>query len=252
MKKFRNVLLIGAATAVLGLGVAIGARQSKALDVKAATETTVYYAVPSDVVGTYTVKLNVNRQGDGENYAQYDMTKLSESYGFYDLYSYTYTDLYDGVGVMQFQLFDGENWVSQQQPIGSWTSVDQYNGKVYVHNEGWHEYTQGLDTYIPMWSTFFTNWTYDAGSFRGVGATCWNGSSLNALGSVMDGCLDHENWTGTLNSRKWHQTTQWIYFQYGCANNNHIGESTDVKLVFNLWASADAVTPAYTDRKTHV
>ena len=246
MKKFRNVLLIGAATAVLGLGVAVGARQSKVLDVKAATETTVYYAVPSSVVGTYTVKLNVNRQGDADNYAQYTMTKLSESYGGYDLYSSTYIDLYDGVGVMQFQLYDGENWVSQQQPIGSWTSVDQFNGKVYVHNDGWHEYTQGLDTYIPMRESFFTNWTNDAGSIRTIGANCWNGKSINALGPVMDGCLDHEGWTGTLNSIKWHQTTQWIYFEYGCANNNHVGEASDVKLVFNLWASADAVSPTYT------
>ncbi len=101
------------------------------------------------------------------------------------------------------------------------------------------------ETSIEMNEAFFTNWVADAGTFRGTEATCWNGKTLNALGSVFDGCLDHEGWTGTLNSRKWRQTTQWIYFQYGCANNNHVGESSDVKLVFKLWASEDATEPTY-------
>ena len=245
MRKFKNVLLVGAATAVLGVGVAVGARQSKAQTVKAATETTVYYAVPSDVVGTYTVKLNINRKGDGDDWATYTMDKTLDTYNGNDVYRCTYTDLYDGVGAMQFQLINGDAWVSQQEPINSWTSVADFNGKVYVHNTGWSAYTPNLETYIPMTAEFFTNWTNDAGSFRGVGANCWNGKSLNALGSVMDGCLDHETWMGTLTSRRWHQTTEWIYFQYGCASNHREGETDDVKLVFKLWASADATTPAY-------
>ena len=97
---------------------------------------------------------------------------------------------------------------------------------------------------ITKQSGFFTNWTADAGSFRGTEAVCYNGKTLNALGTIFDGCLDHEGWTGTLNSRRWRQTTQWIYFEYGCANNIHIGEATEVKLVFHLWASENADTPA--------
>ena len=247
MKKLKVILLAGTAAGAMGLGLTAGAHHSKPVDVKAATETTVYYAVPSEVVGNYIVKLNVNFRGDGDWWNIYPMEKTLDTLDGKDVYRCTYNDAYDGVGCMQFQLYNGDNYVSQQQPIGGWTSVGDYNGKIYVHNTGWSEsiYTPGLESYIPMTSSFFTNWTDDAGSFRNVGANCWNGKSLNALGSVMDGCLDHEGWTGTLNSRRWRQTTEWIYFQYGCANNNHVGEASDVKLVFKLWASADAENPSY-------
>ena len=245
MKKLLSLLTLAAVGGVLALGSA----QSKKADVvktDAATETTVYYAVPSDVVGTCNVRLNVNFKGDGDWWNQYVMEKTLDTLDGKDVYRCTYTDAYDGVGCMQFQLYNGDAFVAQQEPYNTWTAVGNYNGKVYVHNTGWSAYTPNLETYIPMSSEFFTNWTDDAGSFRGVGANCWNGKSLNALGSVMDGCLDHEGWTGTLTSRKWHQTTEWIYFQYGCAQNHLEGQAGDVKLVFKLWASADAATPAYT------
>lgn len=104
----------------------------------AATETTVYYSVPSATVGSYTVKLNVNRQGDSDNYAQYTMTKCMTYSTGMDLYYYTFTDLYDGVSKLQFQLYNGESWVSQVQPISSWTAVSNYNGKVWVHgSDSW-------------------------------------------------------------------------------------------------------------------
>lgn len=110
---------------------------------------------------------------------------------------------------------------------------------------------EDLEYSIEMTKDFFTNWVdgegdNGCGSIVNVGATCWNGNSINALGSVFDGCLGHEGWTGTLNSRKWRQTTPWIYFEYGCANNNHVGEASDVKLVFKLWASKDAAEPSFT------
>ena len=68
MRKLKNFLFAGLATAVLGVGVAISVHQEKAKVTEAATETTVYYAVPSEVVGSYTVKLNVKLQGDAENW----------------------------------------------------------------------------------------------------------------------------------------------------------------------------------------
>ena len=246
MKKTLIILPLAAAGLIALPAIAkSGLSQSNVRTVKAATETTIYYAVSSDVVGDYTVKLNVNFKGDGDDWHTYTMEKTLDTLSDNDVYRCSYTDAYDGVGVMQFQLYDGDEWKSQQEPINTWTAVGDFNGKVYVHNDGWYAYTPDLETYIPMTSAFFTNWTDDAGSFRGVGANCWNDKSLNALGSVMDGCLDHEGWTGTLSSRRWHQTTEWIYFQYGCANNNHVGEASDVKLTFKFWASEDAQTPAY-------
>lgn len=106
----------------------------------AATETTVYYAVPSSVVGSYTVKLNTNQQTNPDAWYNYDMTDTGVTYEGNPIYSATFTDLWDGVAQMQFQLYDGDNWVSQVQPIGSWTGVAQYNGKMWIHGENkWYE-----------------------------------------------------------------------------------------------------------------
>ena len=232
--KLKNILFMGVATAVLGVGVAVGAHQeTKASVVSAATETTVYYAVPSDVVGSYTVKLNVNRKGDGDDWATYDMTKMQRDYGGYELYSCTYTDLYDGVGVMQFQLYEGGDHKGQQQPISSWTKVEKYNGKVYVHNDGWRSYAEGHDTYIPMRPSFFTNWTDAAGSIASVDARFWGENySFEALSPFYRG-ETAEGWTGTLTSRTWKQSTQYVYFQLGGARDFDHGEDGHAHLVFH-------------------
>ena len=140
----KNIKLITSTLLVSILSILAGFSVANDVDskqVKAATETTVYYAVPSDVVGTYNVKLNVNFKGDGDDWHQFVMVR--DGYKTQDeklLYKCSYTDAYDGVGVMQFQLYNGSSFVSQQQPIGTWTSVSEYNGKVYVHNTGWAEY----------------------------------------------------------------------------------------------------------------
>lgn len=106
----------------------------------AATETTVYYAVPSSVVSTYTVKLNVNQGETTDNWQQRDMVKQDYTYRTYDVYKCEFTDTEDGVKTMQFQLYDGETWKSQQAPIGAWTSVSYYNGEMYIHDKGWNSF----------------------------------------------------------------------------------------------------------------
>lgn len=105
----------------------------------AATETTVYYAIPSSVVGSYTVKLNVKLQGDADNWVSYVMSAVEgETYDDAPIYSCTFTDQYDGLAVLQFQLYDGDDWESQEQPISSWTSASVYNGKMKVYGvDGW-------------------------------------------------------------------------------------------------------------------
>ena len=99
----------------------------------AATETTVFYSAPEATIGTYTVKLNVNFKGDGDDWSQMTMTKTKRLNGEDPVYSATFTDKYDGVGVMQFQLYDGATWKSQDVAISSWTSVSTYNGKMIAH-----------------------------------------------------------------------------------------------------------------------
>lgn len=89
-----------------------------------------------------------------------------------------------------------------------------------------------LETYIPMESTFFTNWTDDAGAFKNVGATFWGENySFEALDTFYSG-ESKEGWTGTLTSKTWKQSTQYIYFQLGAAKD-YGGEGDHVHLKFH-------------------
>lgn len=105
---------------------------------------TIYYAVPSATVGSYTVKVNVAKEYDqdkkeAKNYEQNDMTKIAGHYDGYDIYKGVFYDVYEGAGTIQFQLYNGGSYVSQQQPIGSWTGISTYSGKLYKHNvAGWN------------------------------------------------------------------------------------------------------------------
>ena len=219
MKKLKVVLLAGTAAGAMGLGLTAGAHHSKPVDVKAATETTVYYAVSSATVGSYTVKLNVNFRGDGDDWHSFSMTKTSDSFDTKDVYSCTYTDSYDGVGCMQIQLYDGDTWISQQQPFGIWTPVEDYNGRIYLHDTGWFDYTPGVEKHMPMTTAFFTNWDGNAGTFADTNARFWGENySFEQLDTFYRGEAA-EGWTGTLTSRTWQQSTQYVYFQLGGARD---------------------------------
>lgn len=122
---------------------------------RGATATTVYYAVPSATVGSYTVKLNVNYKGDGDEWQNWDMDLEDYTYEGKLVYSYSFTDKYDGLGCLQFQLYNGESYVSQQQPISSWTTPGTYNGKIYIHDTGWVTYGRDITIYaIPEASAY--------------------------------------------------------------------------------------------------
>ena len=89
-----------------------------------------------------------------------------------------------------------------------------------------------IETYIPMESAFFTNWTNDAGGFKNVGATFWGENySFEALDTFYCG-ESAEGWTGTLTSRTWKQSTQYVYFQLGAAKD-YGGEGDHVHLKFH-------------------
>lgn len=123
----------------------------------AATKTTVYYSVPAATVGDYTVKLNVNRKGDGDDWQQYNMTLTDKTYFGNLIYTYTFTDLHDGVGKMQFQLYNGEKHISQIEAYSSWTAVGTYNGKMYDHTYGWKAYNYDKTVIIHALKT--SGWT---------------------------------------------------------------------------------------------
>lgn len=131
----------------------------------AATETTVYYTVPADVVGSYTVKLNVNFKGwgDGDDWHAYTMTKTNKTYFGKYIYSCTYTDAWDGVGVMQIQLYDGETFKSQEVPFActqdnKFLSVGNYNGKMYEYGQTqWRTYN--YDKTVTIHTKKTSTWT---------------------------------------------------------------------------------------------
>lgn len=126
----------------LGVGVAVGAHQGKAAEVKAATEVTIYYAVET----TYTVKANLCLQYNGEQdqvWQTYVMSKNGATVGGVDVYSCTFTDLWDGARTMQLQQYDGETWKSQVIPFeNDWHAATVYNGKLWDNSEKeWVEYS---------------------------------------------------------------------------------------------------------------
>ena len=88
-----------------------------------------------------------------------------------------------------------------------------------------------VETYIPMESSFFTNWTDAAGTFAGTDARFWGENySFEALDTFFRGEAA-ETWTGTLTSRTWKQSTQYIYFQLGGAKDYDVtGDPVHLKI----------------------
>lgn len=107
----------------------------------AATETTVYCAIPSSTLGNYTLKLNVNFQGyGGEDWHTYEMQNTGKTYFGKLIYKYEYRDSYDGVSTMQFQLYDGDTWIEEKVAYSSWIGVSNYNGKMFEYDNTWRNY----------------------------------------------------------------------------------------------------------------
>ena len=183
----------------------------------AATETTVYYTAPEATIGTYNVKLNVNFKGDGDDWHQFDMTKTALTYNGDPVYSYKYTDAYDGVGVMQFQLFDGETWKSQKEAITSWTGVATYNGKMYVHaTEQWVAAPAEGGSEAQM-NTIYT-WFGKRGETTATEAIEAGGTAAAYGGNsnIVVGAAQKTNWTIKLNK--------------GFSNANFVGITLDKAL----------------------
>ena len=74
--------------------------------------------------------------------------------------------------------------------------------------------------------------------------TYWNeGYSYQAMGKFFDGCSwgegGREGWTGRLLSQSWTQSTQYIYFTWGCANDSNRGSGAAVKLIMHVQHGED-------------
>ena len=141
----KKILFGVAALGLLGLaGAGLGLKAQDTVEAKAATETTIFCAISASKLGSYTLKANVARewgwQDDGNkpfNYQQYDMSNTGKTYGLSEdlVFSCTFTDLYNGAGQIQFQLYD-EDWVEQVVAFSGWHSAGDYNHKIYTYSSG--------------------------------------------------------------------------------------------------------------------
>lgn len=149
----------------------------------AATVTTLYFA-PTDSFkdGATAIKCNVNRKGDGDDWKTYDMTKTENTYHGRAVYSVEFTDLYDGLGKLQFQAYNGDTWLRQVQPISDWTTPENYNGKLLPHSDEGTTFTNytvdeeiAKDTVLYLdtknWDVNDVNERYAAFFYDGIGST---------------------------------------------------------------------------------
>ena len=143
------------ATTAFGAGVATATLSSSSKSkeepkaVQALDEATVYYAISSSDVGSYSVKLNVNNGGYG--WKTHDFSRVSDkTYTGLLIYSCTFPTPIDGVDTMQIQLHDQNGYVSQQQPYSSFVKADVFDGRMYVHNTGWTDYHYDVSYTIYM------------------------------------------------------------------------------------------------------
>lgn len=94
-----------------------------------------YCAIPTATLSTYSLKLNVNRSGDGDDWQKVDMVPTGYSRGDVPIYSGSFTQWYGGIHTLEFLLegSDGKN-----APIWrNWTSSSTYSGQIYLWNSGW-------------------------------------------------------------------------------------------------------------------
>ncbi|MCQ2323894.1 MAG: hypothetical protein MJZ53_03460 [Paludibacteraceae bacterium] len=107
----------------------------------------------------YTMKINVNRKGDGDDWQNKEMSKAGITFEGKKLYVTSYEEKYGGLGAMQFQLYSGSTWKEQKAPISSWKTdihsneIFNYDGdswyskltmsksKIYFNATGWSQTT---------------------------------------------------------------------------------------------------------------
>ena len=147
------------------------------------TATTVYYAINT----SYTVKCNYAQCGDCNSGGQgwwgtVTMTKVSgKKYNGKDIYKAEFTDQYNGLACMQFQLYDGSTWQSQDEAFcNSWTGVDTYNGKLW-DGDSWEAYRWDQIGFEDNASTNFISYYNGANRTWGVSR---NSQAAYDLGTI--------------------------------------------------------------------
>lgn len=240
-----------------------------------ATATTLYYAIPASNLKSgdacYTVKCNVNRKGDGDDWATYTMTLEDNTKDGKLIYKASFTDLYNGLGCIQFQLYNGSDFVNQVQPFGTktWTSASTYNGKMWVHGgSSWS--TKSTDAKITVYFVNTSSWATPK-AFAWSGCTnnaAWSGQAMTSTGKTYKGkdiysisfnkrfenIIFSNNGSpqtsdltlGSTNAGKMYNNGSWISYAYDHKvifnANGGSGEMTDQTMPYNTATALKANT----------
>lgn len=229
---------------------------------KASTETTVYYAIPSSTIGTYKLYVNARLQGsektdENSEWAKAEMTATGKTYNGNPIYTATFTAKYDGVYKMQFQLYDGETWKSQEEEFSStWTGASSLNGKMWVYgttSSTGIAYTDdtATHTYTVVGATALTGYEWDAAQTSNdmtynssTGLYEWTKEGVVYDGSNMEFkvYVDHSNSTT-------YPSSNWVINSSNGLFDKGVGTYT-VKITFNASTHAIAVTCTQTASST--
>ena len=149
----------------------------------------VYCAIKASDLDCYTLKVNANI-GNNNTWRQYTMQKLDETYEGRLIYQATIVEEYGGVDALQFQLYDGSDWKSQKQPYSSWTTSNNFSGKLYVYDTNkWVAKTKDA-SYI----AYFVNKDNWSGTIKAYAwnSDCdhnksWSGADMTSEGKTYKG-----------------------------------------------------------------
>ncbi len=109
------------------------------------TTVTLYYCYKGTVPSGHTIKANACQSNNENLWVQQEMKDTGSTYEGYKVYTAKVTERYGGFDQLQFQLYDGSNWKSQEVAFSSWTTVDKINGKMYYAGK-WLNYSPTQNT----------------------------------------------------------------------------------------------------------
>lgn len=91
-----------------------------------------YFDDDGKIKSDYTLKANYNKKGDGDSWASAEMTlDTNGTYSNKAIYKCDLQEDYGGLGRLQFQIYQGGAYQTQHEVISSWTTDDNFSGKLY-------------------------------------------------------------------------------------------------------------------------
>lgn len=106
-------------------------------------ETRKVYFCPATVwadFADFTIKCNTNI-GDSNTWKQVDFVDTGKTYNGNKVYVADSLEKHGGVDTMQIQKYDGTDWIDQVVPIGSWTTIGNYENKMWDNkNTKWIDF----------------------------------------------------------------------------------------------------------------